>query len=325
MSGGDLQGAIGTLAGIAIVGYFIYKIFTAPKTEVEKQGESLWAQVDRAFEQSPDLKTLPQSEQYMLKQRMLYDLRQKQKEERAQKERLRRAQLAEKLRGEENSLLREFGSSLAKENPLPLDPGGVYVLDTNVLLDEPHVLLSIKVEKLIIPLTVLEELDKHKSNENEAVAKTARQITRYLDSLLTNGSSLSTGISLSSGTIIQTMSCPQQIIGKYLSGDMERGKADNKILALACHIRDSETAPTYLVTNDVNLRVKANALGLQVTVGNLAVLPAESAMGKSKALEASEGLDFKRKHSFNIDGTPMTAGGFDINGNPYGLTSLDDD
>lgn len=146
-----------------------------------------------------------------------------------------------------------------------VDGKKLYVLDTNVLIHDPTALFQFKEHMLCVPLVVLEELDKIKQKGSGDSARAARQVTRLLASLLSEGS-MADGFDLfeashgkSTGKLFfyQTPKLPK---GDLFFG-LDPEKADNHILRCAMqYIR--ENIPVALVTKDVNLRVKALALGV---------------------------------------------------------------
>ena len=133
-----------------------------------------------------------------------------------------------------------------------------YVLDTNVLLHDPHAILSFKENRVIIPIEVIEEIDKFKRETSER-GQNARTVSRMLDDLRAQGS-LSEGVPLRNGGRLQIIFTSRQD-GPWTGADP--GKVDNRILELAleCSRQDKRT-PTILVTKDINLRLKADACGL---------------------------------------------------------------
>ena len=145
-------------------------------------------------------------------------------------------------------------------------PPKLFVLDTNVLLHDPTSLFRFEEHDVYLPMITLEELDNHKKGMTE-VARNARQVSRDLDGLATDGSldpvagiPLSkTGHRESGGKLFfQT----QFLDAKAPSG-LPQGKADNQILAVVQALRELH-APreVVLVSKDINMRVKARALGL---------------------------------------------------------------
>ena len=146
-------------------------------------------------------------------------------------------------------------------------PSKLFVLDTNVLMHDPMSLFRFEEHDVFLPMIVLEELDGHKKGMTE-VARNARQASRSLDSLasaqgadLTKGSPLNTtGHTEAMGQLFfQT-----QALDLSLPLALPQGKADNQILGVVkalCHLYTPREV--VLVSKDINMRVKARALGLQ--------------------------------------------------------------
>ena len=146
-------------------------------------------------------------------------------------------------------------------------PSKLFVLDTNVLMHDPMSLFRFEEHDVFLPMIVLEELDGHKKGMTE-VARNARQASRSLDTLasgqgndLSKGSALSvTGHSDATGQLFfQT-----QALDLSLPLALPQGKADNQILGVVKALEQIH-APreVVLVSKDINMRVKARALGLQ--------------------------------------------------------------
>ncbi len=133
-----------------------------------------------------------------------------------------------------------------------------YVLDTNVLIHDPHAIYSFEDNNIVLPLPVLEELDKLK-RRSDSVGRSAREVIRELDKLRTIGD-LSKGVRLPDGGSISVMTitdgrreAPEFLFEKYL---------DNWILAYVLRLGRTSSVPTILVSKDISLRVKASALGI---------------------------------------------------------------
>ncbi|KKW68500.1 PhoH protein [Lampropedia cohaerens] len=143
----------------------------------------------------------------------------------------------------------------------------LFVLDTNVLLHDPTALFRFEEHDIYLPLVVLEELDAHKKGTTE-VARNGRQVSRSLDALV----SLSAGADLSGGIALNA-SGQKQAAGKLLfqttllAGDLPQalpqGKADNQILGVVHALQKLHPErEVILVSKDINMRVKARALGM---------------------------------------------------------------
>jgi PhoH-like ATPase len=145
-------------------------------------------------------------------------------------------------------------------------PTKLFVLDTNVLLHDPMCLFRFEEHDIYLPMIVLEELDGHKKGMTE-VARNARQTSRTLDALAAApGADIAAGFQLNSAgnrdaggkLLFQT-----QPLDYALPTSLPQGKADNQILGVVHALRKS-FAPreVVLVSKDINMRVKARALGL---------------------------------------------------------------
>jgi len=132
-----------------------------------------------------------------------------------------------------------------------------FVLDTNVLLHDPRAIFQFADNHVVIPIHVLEEIDNFKKDMNER-GRNAREISRQLDRAR-NAGSLSEGIRLDSGGVLRVGFTNKPIPPALRTSQM----VDNYILAVALEVRDAEPGIyTALVTKDVNLRVRGDALGL---------------------------------------------------------------
>ncbi|OGV53190.1 MAG: phosphate starvation-inducible protein PhoH [Lentisphaerae bacterium GWF2_44_16] len=138
-----------------------------------------------------------------------------------------------------------------------------FVLDTNVLLHSAQALESFKDNIVILPMAVIEELDKFKKNQDE-LGRNARQVIRRLDMLRGKGS-LAKGVEFDNGNgstppgILKIVTGKGQISNKELDMEMP----DNRILRVAYHLHE-EGENVILITKDINLRLKADAIGLPV-------------------------------------------------------------
>ncbi len=145
-------------------------------------------------------------------------------------------------------------------SPIGKDPMKTFVLDTNVLLHDPHALFRFQENTILIPITVIEEIDRFKKDMNET-GRNARQISRFLDELRQKGS-LSSGITLESGGKLRVALINNEML-RHLPPELSEQKGDNRILAVAAEAKSaSDQVPVILVTKDTNLRIKADAIGL---------------------------------------------------------------
>jgi PhoH-like ATPase len=134
----------------------------------------------------------------------------------------------------------------------------IYILDTNVLLHDPDALLAFEDNDIVLPLSVIEELDSLKKKSSE-IGQNAREVSRRLDELRQNGR-LSEGVQLPRGGLLRIeLNCHNNLDKNC---DIDLNSADNRILAIAFHLLATSTLPVILVTKDLNLRIKADVLGL---------------------------------------------------------------
>ena len=150
--------------------------------------------------------------------------------------------------------------------PKPTGPTKLFVLDTNVLMHDPMCLFRFEEHDIFLPMIVLEELDGHKKGMSE-VARNARQTSRTLDALAgAQGADIAKGLSLDTTGHSEARGCllfQTRPLDYTLPMSLPPGKADNQILGVVEALR-KEQAPreVVLVSKDINMRVKARALGL---------------------------------------------------------------
>jgi PhoH-like ATPase len=143
----------------------------------------------------------------------------------------------------------------------------LFVLDTNVLMHDPSSLFRFEEHDVYLPMTTLEELDNHKKGMSE-VARNARTVSRALDGLIDRTSgALDEGIPLSKlgnkdatgklffQTDLKEMKLPE---------GLPEGKGDNMILSVVRSLQETHKnyGEVVLVSKDINMRIKARALGL---------------------------------------------------------------
>ncbi|THB66827.1 MAG: PhoH family protein, partial [Spirochaetaceae bacterium] len=131
-----------------------------------------------------------------------------------------------------------------------------FVIDTNVFIHRPDAVLSFRDSEIVVPLWVLEELDKLKSFSDER-GRNARHAIRFLDSV-GRGGKLSQGAKLENGSILR-VSLDHAV---KVDADLQLDKNDNRII-LAAYKLQQEGREVFFVSKDINARVKATALGLR--------------------------------------------------------------
>ena len=165
--------------------------------------------------------------------------------------------------------VRDASPSRARK-PRGSGPATLFVLDTNVLMHDPTSLFRFEEHDVYLPMITLEELDGHKRGMTE-VARNARQVSRDLDALAANmptrdASGRSEGLALDrtghrearGKLFFQT-----DLIHVSLPEGLPQGKADNQILGVVKALREQQPGrDVVLVSKDINMRIKARALGL---------------------------------------------------------------
>ena len=152
---------------------------------------------------------------------------------------------------------------------MPRKPTAVtklFVLDTNVLMHDPASLFRFEEHDVFLPMATLEELDQNKKGMTE-VARNARQASRFLDEIVSGSEvAIETGIALNSKTRKAAMGrlfLQTRAIQGSLPASLPSSKVDNQILGVVLSLRQEQPArPVILVTKDINMRIKARALGL---------------------------------------------------------------
>lgn len=140
-----------------------------------------------------------------------------------------------------------------------------FVLDTNVLLHDPNSILNFEDNHVHIPIEVVEEVDRFKRESSE-LGQNARAISRLLDKLREQGK-LSAGVPLPNGgklRIVTDAAPPKKTASRSDKADAAgQLTVDNLIIGRALALKkESPKTPTILVSKDINLRIKADALGL---------------------------------------------------------------
>ena len=132
-----------------------------------------------------------------------------------------------------------------------------YVIDTSVFLSDANALYRFKNNDIVIPIKVLEEIDKHKKRQ-DSVGFNARLIIKHLDELRTKGS-LHKGLRLGKGMGILRVAKASSDLPK----DLDFNVPDHQILSVAVHeSKENERRKVIVVSRDINMRVIADSLGL---------------------------------------------------------------
>ena len=142
----------------------------------------------------------------------------------------------------------------------------IFVLDTNVLMHDPSSLFHFEEHDIFLPMITLEELDNNKKGMTE-VARNARQASRFLDEIVSGAqSAMEDGFPLS----VHNRSCSGRLFlqTKQMNGELPAGmptsKADNQIISVVMSLHQQHPKrEVILVSKDINMRIKARALGLK--------------------------------------------------------------
>lgn len=147
---------------------------------------------------------------------------------------------------------------MSRRNTDPLNKKQLknFVIDTNVLIHRPDAIMSFRDNIVVLPMWVLEELDRLKTFSDER-GRNARQAIRFLDGAGKHGN-LAEGVKIDNGSILKVVSTqPDDIPNDFL-----QDKADNKIILTAWQIQKSGQR-VFFVSKDINARLKATALGIK--------------------------------------------------------------
>ncbi|MCF7675671.1 MAG: PhoH family protein [Akkermansiaceae bacterium] len=165
---------------------------------------------------------------------------------------------------------------VGRSRPMPADFGLIapskvvknYVLDTNVLLHDPASIEHFQENHLCIPVDVLAELDKFKSEQSERGAN-ARRIHRRLTELFACSGRVTSGVGTAGGgtlrmVIYDPASVPKnsEALNRFHRIFPDRERVDHRILATCLLLAEHNKAPVVLVTKDLNMQLKARAVGI---------------------------------------------------------------
>ncbi len=151
-----------------------------------------------------------------------------------------------------------------------------YVLDTNVLIHDPQSMFQFENNVVHIPVEVLEELDRFKS-ESTTRGANAREVHRRLSERFRTTEQMQSGVKLENGGWLHIRINPKLKFddhGWHLISESPRfhelkvlfpdlSLSDNRILASAAYLADTQKAPTVLVTKDINMQLKARVLNVE--------------------------------------------------------------
>ena len=143
----------------------------------------------------------------------------------------------------------------------------LFVLDTNVLMHDPTSLFRFEEHDVFLPIMTLEELDNHKSGISE-IARNARQASRFLDDIVSHAKgNIAAGIPLKrhdADSAAGRLFLQTEAISGHLPANLPIGKTDNHIIGVVIYLQKrNPQRQVILVSKDINMRIKAHALGLQ--------------------------------------------------------------
>ncbi len=142
----------------------------------------------------------------------------------------------------------------------------LFVLDTNVLMHDPTSLFRFEEHDIFLPIMTLEELDDNKSGISE-VARNARQASRFLDDIVSHAKGpIDAGIALKrhdADNATGRLFLQTEAINGHIPANLPIGKTDNHIIGVVIYLHKREPRRhVILVSKDINMRIKARALGL---------------------------------------------------------------
>ena len=163
----------------------------------------------------------------------------------------------------------------------------VFIIDTSVLVHDPQALRAFQDNDIVIPLAVVEEIDGHKKRQDE-VGRNARHVSAFLDRLRETGH-LDSGVPLGEkqGTLWVELN-HQEV--ENLPPTLDRTKIDNRIIAVALALKQQNHLPVVLVTKDINMRIKADALGIAAEDYETDKIDIEEVYTGSRVLKVEPGV-----------------------------------
>jgi len=144
-----------------------------------------------------------------------------------------------------------------------------FVIDTNVLLHDPHSLNRFENNHVFIPVEVLSELDRFKNEQTERGAN-ARTVHRYLTQLFgQNARKVTRGVETAGGGSVRILinealgkAASSAAMRRFLKIFPDQERMDHRIMGACLALQEDEASPTILVTKDLNMQLKALAIGL---------------------------------------------------------------
>lgn len=177
-----------------------------------------------------------------------------------------------------------------------------FVLDTNVLLFDPMSVFKFGQNKVFIPLIVIEELDRFKKDQNEN-GRNARSFSRLVDNLRTRGP-LNKGVELDSGGKLAIGVNKEYKLKNHFGIDLTIN--DNLILAYSMGLQEAGDKVT-LITKDINLRLKADVLGIEAEDYATNEIPLDELYSGHRTLDitSEQAMEFERNRILPADGLDL--------------------
>lgn len=190
-----------------------------------------------------------------------------------------------------------------------------YILDTNVLLHDPQAIFKFDDNTVILPLTVIEEIDRFKKDQSET-GRNARQVSRMIDGFRSQAK-LVDGVPLENGGLLKVAFYKEEFLNK-LPPELRSDSGDNRILAVAWYLQENLPEGTvFFVTKDINLRIKADTIGMYAVDYQNDKVPIEDLYtGTGEVLLSKDKID-----QFYTEGSLEIEGDFFAN---QGLTLVDE-
>ncbi len=195
--------------------------------------------------------------------------------------------------------------------------GKNYVLDTNVLLHDPASLERFKENHLCVPVDVLAELDKFKSEQTERGAN-ARRVHRRLTEMFSCCEKVTQGVETEGGGTVRLViydpaSCPKnsELLNRFHRIFPDRERVDHRILAACLLLMQHNQSPVVLVTKDINMQLKARSVGIECQdylndkvdareVSNYEILRVEVDPGELHRFASSGELDIGEERAVGV-------------------------
>ena len=214
-----------------------------------------------------------------------------------------------------------FSSPEPDERKTTKGPVKNFVIDTNVLLHDPHSLNRFENNHVFIPVEVLSELDRFKNEQNERGAN-ARTVHRFLTQIFGHQSkSVTKGAKTTGGGSVRILineaaskPRPSPAMARFRRIFPDQDRMDHRIIGACLALQEEGEAPTILVTKDLNMQLKALAIGLECQDYLNDKVSAKDAEGyevRSIAVESHELQRFGSSRSLDLD--PSRTGPIEMN------------